>query len=176
MRKQFLLVVTMVILAVMSISAQETEPDPAIQQAKEETAVIYDLGRFFGYVHTMIEENPDLALTPKQLEEFHTVMTRIKGMSRVEADWADETLDYLELDLLTVKQLIAVDKLAIARESTRQTGTGESKGAGATTENPAGSVQTYVAGGAFNPMLDTSKSLGEGFDDFYKYVAKTIGK
>lgn len=149
-----------------AVYGQDTEPDPEIVQAKEETAVVYDLGRFFGYVHTMVSEDSSLELQAEQLKIFRDVMETIKSTERIEPEWADETLEYLELDVLTVPQLMAVDMLAIEREESRESGTGESKGGG----TGSGPILTYVAGGAFNPIIDESKSLGEGFAALYKYV------
>ncbi len=77
--------ITMILagLAAAAAFGQETDPDSAIQEAKEETAVVYDLGRFFGYVHTMVTENQDLAFGSAQLETFYEIMTQIKGIERV---------------------------------------------------------------------------------------------
>ena len=72
---------------------------------------MYDLGRFFGYVHTMATENEGLELSDTQLDIFHDIMVEIQDLTRVEPDWADETLEYLELDVLSVKQLIEVERL-----------------------------------------------------------------
>ncbi len=38
-------VLLLLALIVFPMTAQETEPDPAVQEAKEEVAVVYDLGR-----------------------------------------------------------------------------------------------------------------------------------
>jgi len=161
------------IIAVFAATAfgQETEPDPAIQEAKEQTVVVYDLGRFFGYVHTMATENEELELSEAQLEIFHEIMIEIKNLERIEPEWAEETLEYLELDVLSVKQLIEVDQLAIAREESSKEGTGESKGGGGTGTGP---IQTFVAGGAFNPIIDETKSLGEGFAELLAYIEKQL--
>ena len=150
----------------LTVYGQDTEPDPEIAKAKEETAVVYDLGRFFGYVHTMVSEDSSLSLKAEQLKIFREIMETIKNTERIEPEWADETLEYLELDVLSVDQLMAVDKLAIEREESRETGTGESKGGG----TGSGPILTYVSGGAFNPIIDESKSLGEGFVALYEYV------
>ena len=167
-------IIAALIMAAVAATAfgQETEPDPAIQEAKEQTAVIYDLGRFFGYVHTMVSENDDLELSTAQLETFHEIMLEIKNLDRIEPEWADETLEYLELDVLSVKQLIEVDQLAIAREESREEGTSEGKGGGTGT----GPILTYVAGGAFNPIIDETKSLGQGFAELLQFIEKRLGR
>ena len=156
----------------MAPQAQETEPDPEVQKAKEETAVVYDLGRFFGYAATMEEENAKLALSRSQMESFYAVMSEIEKTTRIEPEWAEEKLEYLELDVLTPDQLLEVDQLALARESTRDSGGGTGQG-GSTGSGP---IMTYVAGGAFNPMLDETKSLGQGYYELYRSIAKRLGR
>jgi hypothetical protein len=129
--------------------------------------VIYDLGRFFGYLVTMEEENASLKLSSAQARELLSLMEDIDGMTRIEADWAEETLEYLELDLLTPAQLMVVDQIAINRQSESSGGTGTGTGAGAgragTAEEGTSPLQSYINGGAFNPVNDDSKSIGQGF-------------
>lgn len=165
MNRTMVLIIAMALLVPVLLTAQ-TEPDPAIQEAKEETAVVYDLGRFFGYVHTMTTENSRLALTTAQKSELLQVMTEIKGMSRVEPDWAGETLEYLELDFLTPAQLMEVDRLAIEWMNTRESTTGTGTGGG----TGSGPISSYVAGGPFNPIIDDTKSIGQGFMELYDYL------
>lgn len=169
--KKIMVLGLMLLLAGASVFGQDTEPDPAILEAKKATVVVYDLGRFFGYVFTMVEEDKNLSLSQEQLVEFQKVMVEIKGTERIEPDWAAESLERLELDVLTVDQLIAVDQLAIAREESRETDTSEPKGSGGTGTGP---LQTYVAGGAFNPIVDETKSLGEGFASLFSYVEDAL--
>lgn len=177
MKKGLLVIIVVMFFSVFTVLAQETtEPDPAIAQAKEDTLVVYDLGRFFGYVLTMERENPKLTLGNSQLQAFYEIMADIVSMKRIEPEWADEKLTYLELDVLSAEQLMAVDELAIAREESRDTVTATSelqqKGGG----TGAGALQTYVAGGAFNPIIDETKSIGQGFAELYAYVTKKLGK
>jgi len=169
-----LLLVSSLIAALAAVSAfgQETEPDPEIQEAKEATVVVYDLGRFFGYVHTMVTEDTSLELSGDQLKTFYDIMKEIQSTDRIEPEWAEETLDYLELDVLSPSQLMEVDQLALAREESREEGTGTSQGGGGTGTGP---LQTFVAGGAFNPIIDETKSIGEGFFELYRLVEKKLG-
>ena len=167
----FALIAILGVMITLPGFSQTTEPDPEIQKAKEETVAVYDLGRFFGYVATMEEENSKLLLSPNQVKIFYDIMAEIEGSERIEPDWALESLEYLELDVLTPDQLIAVDQLAIAREATRETGTGQ--GSGGTGSGP---IVTYIAGGAFNPIVDESKSIGEGFYTLYRSLANRTGK
>jgi len=147
-------------LAPATLFAQTTEE---MQQAREETAVVYDLGRFFGYVHGMTTEDATLALTDAQKREIKTVMDEIRGMSRVEPDWAAERLEYLELDVLTPKQLMDVDMRAIEWQNTRETTSQSGSGGGTGT----GPMATYVAGGVFNPIIDANRTIGQGFNALY---------
>ncbi len=176
MKKHMFLVSVLVFLLAGfgMVTAQENEPDPAIKKAKEDTVVVYDLGRFFGYLLTMEEEVPKRALSNEQLETVYEIALEIKNLERIEPEWAEERLDYLELDVLTVDQLLEVDLLIIAREESRvpqeKNGGGSSGGTGT---NP---LQTFVAGGAFNPIIDEAKSIGEGFYAFLEYAAEKLGK
>lgn len=164
MKRTYWIAALLLVLALVPALAQTT--DPAIAAAKEETTVVYDLGRFFGYIVTLEQEHPDLALSDTQAAEILDVMTQIEGMERVEPDWASDTLDYLELDLLTPAQLLAVDKIALARETTSTSGTGTGAGGG----TGSGPLQTYINGGAFNPITDDSKTIGQGFYELMKML------
>jgi len=163
--KRFVTLAAVLFIVTGALFAQ-TEPDPAVQEAKEETAVVYDLGRFFGYVHAMTTENPKLALTDDQKSEIREIMDRIKGMKRVEPAWAEETLEYLELDLLSPAQLMEVDRRAIEWQNSRETSSTAGTGAGSGT----GPISSYLAGGPFNPIIDETKSLGQGFAALYEYL------
>ena len=158
-----------------SIMAQSSSDDPAMQEAKEETVVIFDLIRFFGFLNTMVEESPGLELSRNQSEEVYTVMLELQSMERIEADWAEETLTSLELDVLTIDQLMYMDMMIIARQSSRTsdgTGAGKNSGGG----SGGGLLAGYINGGAFNPALDTSKSMGSDFAEFLNYLRDKLGK
>jgi hypothetical protein len=109
----------------------------------------------------MTTEDAALALTDAQKREIKTVMDEIRGMSRIEPDWAAERLEYLELDVLTPKQLMDVDLRAIEWQNTRETTSQSGGGTG------TGPMATYVAGGAFNPIIDPSRTIGQGFNALY---------
>ncbi|MDA3947642.1 MAG: hypothetical protein PF508_00315, partial [Spirochaeta sp.] len=122
----------MIVTAALAPSNLFGQTTPEMQQAREETAVVYDLGRFFGYVHGMTTESPSLALTDTQKRKIAGVIEQIREMRRIEPEWAEEQLTYLELELLTPAQLMDVDRRAIewqnTRESTGQTGSGGGTG------------------------------------------------
>ena len=169
--KHFESIVLAVLMAAAPLAAfgQSADQDPAVRKAKEETEVVYDLGRFFGYVVTMEKESQKLALTKPQMESLYSIMKEIEGTERIEAEWAAETLEYLELDLLTPDQLLAVDQYAMVRVPAGTTGAGQGAGTG------AGPIQSYIAGGAFNPIVDRTKSIGQGFYELLGLLAKKLG-
>lgn len=162
-------VFAVLILATASFAAfaQTSPDDPAIQKAKEETAVVFDLARFFGYLKKMEEADTKLALSKTQLEEVYTIMKRLEGAARVEPADAEKTLIYLEDKVLKTEQLVAVDQLAIAREQTATTPQGGGDG---------GLITSYIAGGPFNPMTNTTRTMGKDFADYLVLVAKRLGK
>ena len=167
--------ILLLLLVLMPILVMAQPTDPAIIEAKEETAVIFDLGRFFGYLNTMEEEAPELALSKDQMKELYDTLNKFLKLDRIEIDDADETLLYLEEELLNLDQLIYVDELAIAKMETRISGSaagggGESSGSG------GGQLAGYVAGGDFNPLMDPSKTIGEDVAVFYDYLKKNLGK
>jgi hypothetical protein len=179
MKKITIFVTLLIFSSLISGFSQGTEPDPGVQKAKEETVVVYDMGRFFGYVNTMITEDSGITLTPAQFETFFEIMQEIRNLERIEPNWADDTLDYLELDVLTVDQLMYVDEIALARIANRenQSGAGAGTGAGATrAESGAGPIQAYITGGAFNPIIDETKSIGEDFFELLNYISEELGK
>lgn len=170
--KKIMLILLLTLMPLL-IMAQPT--DPAIIKAKEETAVIFDLGRFFGYLNTMEEEAPEFALSKEQMKELYETLTRFLKVDRIEIDDADETLLYMEEELLTLEQLIYVDELAIAKMENRVSGTGAGGGGGSSISG-GGQLAGYVAGGPFNPLTDPSKTIGEDVANFYDSLKKKLGK
>ena len=156
-------------LAPLAGFAQTPSEDPAVQKAKEETAVVYDLGRVFGYLAAMEKDAPKLVLTRDQLVKLVEIMNTIKATKRFVPREAEKLLVRIEDTILTAAQLAYVDKLAIEKAATRGTGTGEGAGSG------SGPLTTYIAGGDFNPMLDATKTLGKDFAAFHDYAKKKIG-
>lgn len=151
------------------VAAQTTTDLQAeMQEAREETLVVYDLGRFFGYVEDMSANDASLALTSDQATAFREIMTEIRETQRIEPEWAEERLTHLELEVLTPTQLMEVDRRAIEWQNNRETTSEPGSGAGSGGGTGSGPLSTYVAGGAFNPLLDESKSIGEGFAGLYE--------
>ncbi len=151
--------------------AQTSPDDPAVQAAKEKTAVVFDLGRIFGYLQTLEKEQPKLALSAAQQQEVYTVMETIKATKRFEPNLADELLSRIEEEILTPSQLTEVDQIAIAKMNERETSsTSQSSGGG------GGQITSYIAGGPFNPMLDATKTIGKDFASYFELVSKKLGK
>ncbi len=167
--KKFIIITLLFLLPLTAAIAQSSPDDPEIVKAKKETAAVFDLGRLFGYLNTMETKEKKLALTSGQLEEIYKIMIVLKQTTRVEPDMAERMLASLEDTILTTDQLMYTDQLAIAKMETRapKTGSGGSGG---------GQLTNYIAGGAFNPMSDSSKNIGKDFSTFLTYVTKKLGK
>lgn len=171
MNKTIVISVLALMLLPFLAAAQTSPDDPAVQAAKEETVVVFDLGRFFGFLFTIEKESPKLALSQDQLEEVYQSMSELKAMQRVDPEKAEEILIYLEDEVLSPDQLMEVDQLAIARMESRDTeATSQSTGTG------GGQITSYIAGGPFNPMTDATKTIGKDFAAFFDYASKKLGK
>lgn len=169
-RNIFMIGLMLMLLLPLTALAQTSPDDPAIQQAKEETAVVFDLGRFFSYLNTMEKESPRLALSRTQLEEIYQVMSKLKSIKRIEPDEAEEMLVHMEDEVLTPDQLMEVDQLAIARMEERAVQSTKGSGSG------GGQITSYIAGGPFNPVADPSRTIGKDFITFFEYVSRKLGK
>jgi len=162
--------ITLLLLAAMAagtVSAQTT-PDPALQDAKEKLEVVYDLGRVFGFIHTMDKEQKKLALTVTQAKALVVIADKILAAKRIEPKTAEAWLIEIEDKILTPAQLMFVDGLAIERTATSTSAAGTGTGPGST--GGTSPIQSYISGGAFNPMLDATKTLGKDFKAAYDYL------
>ncbi len=159
-----LIVLALCLSVVAGLSAQTTQ-DPAIAAAKEKLEVVYDLGRVFGYIHTMDKEQKKLALTAAQAKSLVGYADKIRAMKRIEPKEGEAMLVAIEDTVLTPAQLAFVDSLAIARLSERTTA-----GSGAGSTGGTSPVQSYIDGGPFNPMLDATKTLGKDFKAAVDYL------
>ena len=163
--KKYISLIAAAVLAIGTTSAQTT-PDPALQEAKEKLQVVYDLGRVFGYIHTMDKEQKKLALTTAQAKSLVAIADKILAARRLEPKTADAWLKEIEDSILRADQLMFVDGLALARESSGTAGTGTGPGATGGTSP----IQSYLSGGDFNPMLDATKTIGKDFKAAYEYL------
>ena len=157
-------------------AAAQSGSDPAMQKAREETLVIFDLGRMFGYLNVMEKDAKVPALNNAQLAKLYDIMVELRTTKRVEVPRAKVLLASIEDSILSPAQLMAADKLAASRESERTNVPGSGAGSGASGTSGAGSLTSYVAGGDFNPLLDTTKTMGQDFAAFHDYVAKKLGR
>ncbi len=166
--KKFILITLITLLALSAAIAQSSPDDPAIIKAKEETAVVFDLGRLFGYINIMETEEKSLSLDKNQMEAVYKIMVTLKQTDRIEPDMADSMITEMEDNILTVDQLMYTDQLAIEKMATRTAGSGTGGG--------GGQITNYIAGGAFNPMTDPAKNIGKDFDTLFNYLVKKLGK
>ncbi len=159
--------------AVETAFAQMLPDDPAVRKAKEETVVVFDLGRVLGFLYDMDREEQKLSLSTGQAKDLYALMSRIKGMERIEPDEADDMLVRIEDEILTPDQLMYVDQRIIAREQTRESSTDrKAEKAGGGGGGGGQVLSSYVAGGAFNPMTDAARTIGKDFAAFYQYLEK----
>ncbi len=166
--KKIIVIALLVLVPLGTVIAQTSPDDPALIKAKEETAVVFDLGRMFGYLNTMVSEEKKLALSDEQMTSLYSIMETLLHKERVEPDTADEMLVRIEDEILTPDQLMYTDQLAIEKLESRTPGAGGGSG--------GGQITNYIAGGAFNPMKDPSKNMGKDFDTFFTYLVKELGK
>lgn len=163
--KKLIVVFLLVAMAAGTVFAQTTT-DPALQEAKAKLEVVYDLGRVFGFIHTMDKEQKKLALTVAQAKSLVVIADKILATKRMEPKPSEAWLVEIEDRILTADQLMFVDGLAIERaaSSTSVAGTGTGSTGGTSP------LQSYVSGGAFNPMLDATKTIGKDFKAAYDYL------
>lgn len=163
--KKLVTLLMLVAMATGTLFAQTT-PDPALQEVKAKLEVVYDLGRVFGYIHTMDKEQKKLVLTVTQAKALVVIADRILATKRMEPKPAEAWLIEIEDKILTPAQLMFVDGLAIERVATSVAGSGTGPGS----TGGVSPIQSYISGGAFNPMLDSTKTLGKDFKAAYDYL------
>ena len=163
-------VIFMIVLAAAFLSAGaafgQTTQDPAVAAARAKLEVVYDLGRVFGYIHTMDKEQKKLALSSAQVKALLATADKILKTPRIEPKAAEEMLTEIEDKILKPDQLMFVDELAIARREEKTT-TGAT-GAGST--GGTSPVASYMSGGPFNPMSDAARKIGADFKAASDYL------
>lgn len=165
MRRVIIVTVIAAALVAGTVFGQSTQ-DPATQEARAKLEVVYDLGRVFGYLHTMDREQKKLTLSAAQAKALTVVADKLMGTPRVEPAAAEAMLTEIEDKILKPEQLMFVDELFIARQNERTTST--SSGAGST--GGTSPVASYMSGGPFNPMSDTTRKIGQDFKAAYDYL------
>lgn len=163
MKKAIWIMASAFLVSVLSFA--QTTQDPAVQAVREKLEVVYDLGRVFGYIHTMDKEQKKLSLTSTQVKSLLAIADKILKTVRFEPKDAESLLSEIEDRILRPDQLTYIDGLAIARAAEK---TAPGSGAGST--GGVSPVQSYMNGGPFNPMLDTTKKIGQDFKAAYEYL------
>jgi hypothetical protein len=171
-----ILVASLVMIMVVQTAVAQSGSDPAMQKAREETLVIFDLGRMFGYLNVLEKDTKVPALSNAQLTKLYDIMVELRSTRRVEVARARTLLATIEDSILTPAQLMAADKLSATREPEKATNQGSGAGAGSSSSSGAGSLASYVSGGDFNPVLDTTKTMGQDFSAFFEYTARKLGR
>jgi len=165
MRKE-LLIVTVFLAIIAGTSFGQSTQDPAVQEMRQKLEVVYDLGRMFSYIQTMDKEQKKLALSTAQVKSLVSMAEKILKVTRLEPKEADAMLKEIEDRILKPDQLMFVDGLAIARANERTA----TSGTGAGSTGGTSPVQSYMNGGPFNPMQDTTKKIGQDFKAAYDYL------
>lgn len=162
--KKTIWILVLAFFAAITNFAQTTQ-DPAVQAVREKLEVVYDLGRVYGYIHTMDKEQKKLALNSTQVKSLLSIAEKILRTTRFEPKDAEALLTEIENKILRPDQLTFIDSLAIARSAEKTT-----TGSGAGSTGGVSPVQSYMNGGPFNPMLDSTKKIGQDFKAAYEYL------
>ncbi|MBU0937075.1 MAG: hypothetical protein KKI09_02385 [Spirochaetes bacterium] len=178
-RKSVIMLVILVFAAFGAVSAQSVSTDPAIAKARAEMEVANDLGRLLGYIHQMATDEARLALSSQQLRDLNSLVDQVLNTRRLDKATAEAFLLQLEDDILTPAQLMYTDKLFAARESTRSGTPGSGTGTGSSNRSAeagseGGLVTAYLNGGDYNPLKDSTKSLGEGVQNLRNYLKSRL--
>jgi hypothetical protein len=171
-----LLALMLLLTVPMVIHGQEHANDPAFQKAREETAVITELGRLFGFLLRMDREETSLKISHSQAGELSLIAEEIERTDRFTPKRATAMMVLIEDNILTPAQLIYTDRLFMNRDSSR-TGSGSGSGSNpGSSGNPAGgAMAAFIAGGPYNPLRDASRQQGQDFQEFRALVRKRAG-
>ncbi|AFG38343.1 hypothetical protein [Spirochaeta africana] len=149
------------------------------EELRQEIEVINELGRLFGFIVRMHEEESELKLTTQQAGLLELIVEEIYAVERLVPARAQQVLQEIEAEILTPEQLRYTDRLFLSRQQTQRTATTGSRqqndqrsagrsstaGDGTGTEEQAGSppdsLAAFVAGGAFNPLRDSDRQAGQ---------------
>jgi hypothetical protein len=135
--------------------AETDEPEDAslIRAAREQTQVVFDLGRYLGAIVEMEAKGAKLALTQAQAKQILPILAELKASKRVTPEVAGKTLGKVQA-ILSPEQRKAVLPLA------QQEGQGETGGGnGANREL----FLSWSKGGPFNPFLSAKSATGQSF-------------
>lgn len=184
MRTQRNLVLTLtaallLLAAAAAAPAQEQSASAQMQALRAELEVVSELGRLLGFILRMQNEAESLALNGDQLRSLWQLTEEIRRSERLTPERAEQMILRIEDEILEPRQLMYTDQQFLNREETRVPGSGPSArgapGSSGSAGSPAagspggdgsssGTIATYAAGGPYNPLLDTSRQLGQDFE------------
>ncbi len=181
MRTQRGLVLTLVaalllFAAAAAAPAQQQSASAQMQALRAELEVVSDLGRLLGFILRMQNEQDSLALSGDQLRSLWQLSEEIHRSERLTPARAEQMMLRIEDEILDPRQLMYTDQQFLNREETRVPGSGPSaRGTAGSAGSPgagssggdgssSGTIATYAAGGPYNPLLDTSRQLGQDFE------------
>lgn len=163
----------LLLAAAAAAPAQEQSASAHMQALRAELEVVSELGRLLGFILRMQNEQDSLALSGDQLRNLWQLSEEIRRSERLTPDRAEQMMLRIEDEILDPQQLMYTDQQFLNREETRVPGSGPS--ARGTAGSPgaessggdgssSGTIATYAAGGPYNPLLDTSRQLGQDFE------------
>ena len=169
-------VVLLCLVSPDQLRAQTGTQSAEMRALQEELAIITDLGLLFGFILRMEENEPALALSTTQIKRLREITDEIAHSQRLEPVRAHEIIDEIEEQILEVDQLLYTDQLFINREETRVPGSGATAGAGRSPGESedgqsSGSAASFASGGPYNPLLDTSRRLGQTFEQLRDHLS-----
>ncbi len=171
--------ILLLIAAAPAAPAQDHSASAQMQALRAELEVVSELGRLLGFILRMQHEQDSLALSGDQLRSLWQLSEEIGRSERLTPARAEQMMIRIEDEILSPQQLMYTDQQFLNREETRVPGSGPSARGAAGSSGSAGSpaagspggdgsssgtIATYAAGGPYNPLLDTSRQLGQDFE------------
>lgn len=149
------------------------QADSAQQRADQEA--ITDLGRLFGFLLRMDQEEPHLALNSSQISAVLGVMNTVRNSSVISGDMARDITIEIEDDILLPAQLMYTDRLFLQRDQGRSGDSVADSGASSASQrqsNRGASVSAPLS--SSNPFLDRDRAMGADFLDLYDYLKSKL--
>ena len=147
---------------------QQTGRDQNLQ-VREDLLVITELGRLFGFIVTMHESEPALAISRAQAQELWQISEELRRIQRLEPALAERHLLQIEDTILNPAQLLYTDRLFSGRGESQESGS-ETRSSPRSNDNDSSSgdfssISSYLAGGRYNPFLDQGRPMGDNFEN-----------
>ena len=168
--------ILLLIAAAPAAPAQDHSASAQMQALRAELEVVSELGRLLGFILRMQHEQDSLALSGDQQRSLWQLSEEIHRSARLTPTRAEQMMLRIEDEILDPRQLMYTDQQFLNREETRVPGSGPSaRGTAGSAGSPgagssggdgssSGTIATYAAGGPYNPLLDTSRQLGQDFE------------